>query len=87
MHIQVFLSSKKEKKQMKFDFKELSIDDTQEKISRLGYKKASQNSDIPINIINKNAYIFEEYLHSSINGLISSTLPIMHESSRYYTNL
>ena len=62
------------KMQMNFQFKEVSIEDTQKKELRLYKKKVYENSDIPPKTIKENVNIFAEYLYSSINDSINHAL-------------
>lgn len=62
------------KMQMNFQFKEVSIEDTQKKELRLYKKKVYQNSDIPPKTIKENVNIFAEYLYSRINDSINHAL-------------
>ena len=58
------------KKHVNFCSKEVSIEETQQEISELNNKKASQNSDIPTKIIKENSDIFGKVLCSFINDSI-----------------
>ena len=60
-------------RQVKFYFREVSVEDTQKEILKLDNKKASPISDISTKIIKENADIFAEYLCCSINGSIKSS--------------
>ena len=57
-------------KNAKFTFHEADNEKIIKEIKRLNENKASQNSDIPITIIHKNADIFADFLAESLKGAI-----------------
>ena len=71
-HPSILAIRERKKAQINFCFKEVSIEDIQKEILNLNNKKASQNSDIPTKIIQKNSDIFEKVLCSFINDSIKS---------------
>ena len=75
-HPSVLAIRERKKAQINFCFKEVPIEEIQKEILNLNNKKASQNFDIPTNIIKENSDIFEKALCSFINDSIKSfTLP------------
>ena len=71
-HPSILAIREREKAQINFCFKELSIEEMQKEISDLNNKKASQNSDIPTKITKEKSDIFEKALCSFINDSIKS---------------
>ena len=71
-HPSILAIREREKAQINFCFKELSIEEMQKEISDLNNKKASQNSDIPTEITKEKSDIFEKALCSFINDSIKS---------------
>ena len=45
-----------------FNFSKVSVDDVLKEINKLGYRKAIQNTDIPVKILKQNADIFGSYI-------------------------
>ena len=71
-HPSIKLIKSKNKSQM-FKFRETNTDEMKKSIENLDPKKASQKSDMNINIIRKNSAFFAEYTRDDINTSIRSS--------------
>ena len=71
-HPSILAIRERKKEQINFCFKEVSTEETQKEILNLNNKKASQNSDTPIKIIQENSDIFGKVLYFFINDSIKS---------------
>ena len=52
-----------------FNFSKVSVDDVLKEINKLDYRKAIQNTDIPVKILKQNADIFGSYICHFFNGM------------------
>ena len=66
------IAIKEKSKNSKFTFHEVDNERIIKEIKSLNKNKASQKSDIPITIINENAYIFAGFLAESLKGAIKT---------------
>ena len=73
-HSSIIMIKKQEKNYQSFSYGPVTYDDVSKKVNTLDTTKASQQSDIPTNILKQNSDYFAEYFYENINKCISKSI-------------
>ena len=73
-HSSIIMIKKQEKYDQSFSYGPVTYDDVSKKVNTLDTTKASQQSDIPTNILKQNSDYFAEYFYENINKCISKSI-------------
>ena len=73
-HSSIIMIKNKKKNYQSFSFGPVTYDGVLKKVNNLDTKKASQQSDIPTNILKQNSDYFAEYFYENIDQCISKLI-------------